>query len=91
MEHGPFEDVFPIKHGIFHCYVSLLEGRHFMYFCPSFVHSRSRVATAGTQGVSRMPWVFVDHVLPSTQPARVWAQPRTVLLEFGKKPIGTIL
>ena len=49
-----------------------------MYFCPFFVHSPSRVATAGTRGVSRMPWVFVDHVLPSTQPARVWAQPRTV-------------
>ena len=27
MEHGPFEDVFPIEHGdIFHCYVSLPEG-----------------------------------------------------------------
>ena len=31
MENGPFEDVFPIEHGdisgIFHCYVSLPEGR----------------------------------------------------------------
>ncbi len=27
MENEPFEDVFPIKNGIFHCYVSLPEGR----------------------------------------------------------------
>ena len=26
MENGPFEDLFPIKIGIFHCYVSLPEG-----------------------------------------------------------------
>ena len=28
MENGPFEDVFPIEHGIFHCYVSLPEGTY---------------------------------------------------------------
>ena len=27
MENGPFEDVFPIKNGKFHCYVSLPEGK----------------------------------------------------------------
>ena len=26
MENGPFEHVFPIEDGIFHCYVSLPEG-----------------------------------------------------------------
>ena len=26
MENGPFENVFPIKMGIFHCYVSVPEG-----------------------------------------------------------------
>ena len=26
MENAPFEDVFPIKNEIFHCYVSLPEG-----------------------------------------------------------------
>ena len=26
MKNGPFEDVFPIGNGIFHCYVSLPEG-----------------------------------------------------------------
>ena len=26
MENGPFEDVFPIKTGIFHCHVRLSEG-----------------------------------------------------------------
>ena len=28
MENGPFEDVFPLKMGIFNCYVSLAEGIH---------------------------------------------------------------
>ena len=27
MENGPFEDVFVLKMGMFHCYVSLPEGR----------------------------------------------------------------
>ena len=34
MEHGPFEDVFPIEHGDFPCYVSLLEGNDFQLSCP---------------------------------------------------------
>ena len=29
-ENGPFEDVFPIENGIFHCYVSLPKGISFV-------------------------------------------------------------
>ena len=32
MENPPFEDVFPIKMGIFHCYVSLPEGTYEFFF-----------------------------------------------------------
>ena len=27
MENGPFEGIFPIQNGIFHCYVGLPEGK----------------------------------------------------------------
>ena len=30
MENGPFEDVVPIKNGVFHCYVSLPEAISFI-------------------------------------------------------------
>ena len=30
MENGPFEDVFPIENGIFHCYVGLPEGKCYL-------------------------------------------------------------
>ena len=39
MENGPFEDVFPIENGyIFHCYVSLPEGRCLWKFKRTMIH-----------------------------------------------------
>ena len=32
MENGPIEDVFPIKHGVFHSYVSLPKGNHVLFW-----------------------------------------------------------
>ena len=39
MENGPFEDVFPIENGIFHCYVSLPEGSSHILFHETKIHS----------------------------------------------------
>ena len=37
IENEPFEDVFPIENGIFHCYVSLPKGNFYIdfYLTPS--------------------------------------------------------
>ena len=37
LENGPFEDAFPIKMVIFHCYVSLPEGTRSLLVRPEFV------------------------------------------------------
>ena len=49
MENGPFEDVFPIKMGIFHCYVSLPEGSFRRYSNMCVVTSIAEVSGQALQ------------------------------------------